>query len=121
MGIFDIFNKKKNNVEKVEHKVPEYYGVTSDLLGEVEDLASKYLVDESMLDIYSKDKLEVKYLNEARQELEEALKEAVCHRKVTDMTENEKYQEIKRNVFDETQNAASPRMVQDIKDILKIR
>lgn len=74
MGIFDIFNKKKNNVEKVEHKVPEYYGVTSDLLGEVEDLASKYLVDESMLDIYSKDKLEVKYLNEARQELEEALK-----------------------------------------------
>ena len=51
MGIFDIFNKKKNNVEKVEHKVPEYYGVTSDLLGEVEDLASKYLVDESMLDI----------------------------------------------------------------------
>ena len=27
-----------------------------------------------MLDIYSKDKLEVKYLNEARQELEEALK-----------------------------------------------
>ena len=46
MGIFDIFNKKKNNVEKVEHKVPEYYGVTSDLLGEVEDLASKYLVDE---------------------------------------------------------------------------
>lgn len=74
MGIFDIFNKKKNNAEKVEHKVPEYYGVTSDLLGEVEDLASKYLVDESMLDIYSKDKLEVKYLNEARQELEEALK-----------------------------------------------
>lgn len=74
MGIFDIFNKKKNNVEKVEHKVPEYYGVTSDLLGEVEDLASKYLVDESMLDIYSKDKLEVKYLNEAREELEEALK-----------------------------------------------
>ena len=74
MGIFDIFNKKKNNVEKIEHKVPEYYGVTSDLLGEVEDLASKYLVDESMLDIYSKDKLEVKYLNEAREELEEALK-----------------------------------------------
>ena len=53
--------------------------------------------------------------------IEEALKEAVCHQKVTDMTENEKYQEIKRNVFDETQNAASPRMVQDIKDILKIR
>ena len=56
-----------------------------------------------------------------QEELEEALKEAVCHQKVTDMTENEKYQEIKRNVFDETQNAASPRMVQDIKDILKIR
>ena len=53
--------------------------------------------------------------------IEEALKEAVCHQKVTDMTENEKYQEIKRNVFDETQNAASPRMVHDIKDILKIR
>ena len=43
--------------------------------------------------------------------IEEALKEAVCHQKVTDMTENEKYQEIKRNVFDETQNTASPRMV----------
>ena len=56
-----------------------------------------------------------------QEELEEALKEAVCNQKVTDMTENEKYQEIKRNVFDETQNAASPRMVQDIKDILKIR
>lgn len=74
MGIFDIFNKKKNNIEKIEHKVPEYYGVTSDLLGEVEDLASKYLVNDSMLDIYSKGKLEVKYLNEARKELEEALK-----------------------------------------------
>ena len=59
--------------------------------------------------------------NPSVEELEEALKEAVCHQKVTDMTENEKYQEIKRNVFDETQNAASPRMVQDIKDILKIR
>lgn len=29
MGLFNIFNKKKSEVEKIEHKVLEHYGTTS--------------------------------------------------------------------------------------------
>lgn len=56
-----------------------------------------------------------------QKELEDALKEAIQHRTVTDMAEKESYRTIKSKVFDEVKNAASPRMAQDIKDILKIR
>lgn len=61
----------------------------------------------------------VKAVNQ--QELEDALKEAIRHQTVADMAEKEQYRTIKSKVFDEVKNAASPRMVQDIKDILKIR
>ena len=56
-----------------------------------------------------------------QKELEDALKEAIQHRTVADMAEREPYRTIKSKVFDEVKNAASPRMVQDIKEILKIR
>ena len=75
MGLFNIFNKKKSEVEKIEHKVPEHYGTTSELLDEVENLALRYLINDNMLDTYNKEKLDIKYINEARVELEKAIKE----------------------------------------------
>ena len=75
MGLFNIFNKKKSEVEKIEHKVPEHYGTTSELLDEVENLALRYLINDNMLDTYNKEKLDIKYINEARAELEKAIKE----------------------------------------------
>ena len=53
MGLFNIFNKKKSEVEKIEHKVPEHYGTTSELLDEVENLALRYLINDNMLDTYN--------------------------------------------------------------------
>lgn len=75
MGLFNIFNKNKSEVEKIEHKVPEHYGTTSELLDEVENLALRYLINDNMLDTYNKEKLDIKYINEARVELEKAIKE----------------------------------------------
>lgn len=73
MGLFDIFNKNKSDSGKNEIKVEECFDITSDLLGKIFDLASRYSVDEYLLDTYSENKLDIDFINNARVKLEEAL------------------------------------------------
>ena len=47
MGLFDIFNKNKG---KKEPKVEECFSQTGDLLGEIIDLASRYTIEDNLLD-----------------------------------------------------------------------
>lgn len=70
MGLFNIFNKNK---DKKENKVPEYFSITSDLIGQICDLASRYSINEEFLDTYSKEKLDVNSINNAREILEKCL------------------------------------------------
>lgn len=70
MGLFNIFNKSKG---KQEAKVEECFDTTSELLGEIFDLALRYSIDEILLDTYSMERLDITYINNARVELESAL------------------------------------------------
>ena len=70
MGLFDIFNKNKG---KKEPRVEECFSETGDLLGEIIDLASRYTVDDNLLDKYSKDGVEIVLINKARESLEDVL------------------------------------------------
>lgn len=64
-----LFGKKK----KIESTVKVCFTTTSDLLGEIESLASRYVKNEYFLVTYSKDKLDIKLLNNARLILETEL------------------------------------------------
>lgn len=68
-----LFSRNKNKSVKKEFKVEECFGVTSELLDEVFNLASRYTIDEHLLSTYSKERLDVEFLNNARSELETTL------------------------------------------------
>lgn len=70
MGLFDIFNKNKG---KKEPKVEECFSQTGDLLGEIIDLASRYTIEDNLLDKYSNDGTEITIINKVREELESVL------------------------------------------------
>ena len=70
MGLFDIFNKNKG---KKEPRVEECFSETGDLLGEIIDLASRYSIEDNLLDKYSKDGTETIIINKVRGELESVL------------------------------------------------
>ena len=70
MGLFDIFNKNKS---KKEQRVEECFSETGDLLGEIIDLASRYSIDDNLLDKYSEEGTEIDLVNKVRAELESAL------------------------------------------------
>ena len=70
MGLFDIFNKNKG---KKGPRVEECFSETGDLLGEIIDLASRYSIEDNLLDKYSKDGTEIIIINKVRQELESVL------------------------------------------------
>ncbi|WP_195988372.1 hypothetical protein [Clostridium sp. D53t1_180928_C8] len=70
MGLFNMFNKSK---DKKTPMVEECFSETGDLLGEIIDLASRYTVDDNLLDKYSKDGLEIILINKARESLEDVL------------------------------------------------
>ena len=68
-----LFSRNKNKSVKKEFKVEECFGVTSELLDQVFNLASRYTIDEHLLGTYSKEWLDVEFLNNARSELETTL------------------------------------------------
>lgn len=70
MGLFDIFNKNKN---KKAARVEECFSETGELLGEIIDLASKYSVEDNLLDKYSKEGKEIVLINKVRENIELAL------------------------------------------------
>lgn len=70
MGLFDMFNKNKN---KKASRVEECFSETGELLGEVIDLASRYSIDDNLLDKYSKEGKEIVLINKVRSELESVL------------------------------------------------
>ena len=70
MGLFNIFNKNNN---KKETRVEECFTETGDLLGEIIDLASRYSIDDNLLDKYSKEGKEIVLTNKVRAELESVL------------------------------------------------
>lgn len=70
MGLFDMFNKNKN---KKASRVEECFSETGELLGEVIDLASRYSIDDNLLDKYSKEGKEIVLINKVRAELESVL------------------------------------------------
>lgn len=70
MGLFNMFSKNKN---KKTPSVEECFSETGDLLGEIIDLASRYTVDDNLLDKYSKDGVEIVLINKARESLEDVL------------------------------------------------
>ena len=70
MGLFGIFSKNKG---KVVCSIPEYYGETSELIDDISDLAGRYSIDEKFLDTYSKEKVDIDFINNARAEIESVL------------------------------------------------
>ena len=72
MGLFNMFNKSK---DKKTQSVEECFSETGDLLGEIIDLASRYTVDDNLLDKYSKEGLEIVLINKVRENLEDVLVE----------------------------------------------
>lgn len=70
MGLFGIFSKNKS---KVVCSIPEYYGKTSELIDDISDLAGRYSIDEKFLDTYSKEKVDIDFINNARAEIESVL------------------------------------------------
>lgn len=70
MGLFDMFNKNKN---KKASRVEECFSETGELLGEIIDLASRYSIDDNLLDKYSKEGKEIVLINKVRAELESVL------------------------------------------------
>lgn len=70
MGLFGIFSKNKG---KVVCSVPEHYDKTSELIDDIYDLAGRYSIDEKFLNTYSKEKVDIEYLNNARAEIESVL------------------------------------------------
>lgn len=89
MGLFDMFNKNKN---KKASRVEECFSETGELLGEVIDLASRYSIDDNLLDKYSKEGKEIVLINKVRAELESAL---VGFGKILDEYYNNEYVTVK--------------------------
>ena len=65
-----MFNKNKN---KKASRVEECFSETGELLGEIIDLASRYSIDDNLLDKYSKEGKEIVLINKVRAELESVL------------------------------------------------
>lgn len=89
MGLFDMFNKNKN---KKAARVEECFSETGELLGEIIDLASRYSIDDNLLDKYSKEGKEIVLINKVRAELESAL---VGFGKILDEYYNNEYVTVK--------------------------
>ena len=65
MGLFS--RKKSKPVER------EYFSDTSKAIGDILDLALRYLVDDNLLDTYSEKRLDIDFINKSRAELETAI------------------------------------------------
>ncbi|WP_133014876.1 hypothetical protein [Clostridium cuniculi] len=89
MGLFDMFNKNKN---KKASRLEECFSETGELLGEIIDLASRYSIDDNLLDKYSKEGKEIVLINKVRAELESAL---VGFGKILDEYYNNEYVTVK--------------------------
>lgn len=89
MGLFDMFNKNKN---KKATRVEECFSETGELLGEIIDLASRYCIDDNLLDKYSKEGNEIVLINKVRAELEAVL---VSFGKSLDEYYNNEYATVK--------------------------
>lgn len=89
MGLFDMFNKNKNKKAPI---VEECFSETGELLGEIIDLASRYSIDDNLLDKYSKEGKEIVLINKVRAELESVL---VGFGKILDEYYNNEYVTVK--------------------------